>query len=103
MPELLSQELRGGWLGVGDAYQPLDALGIALGAYFLYTGATNKTPHWLTATLGGVMIYIHAQRFFYAPKDRAGLIRIAKALNLSPRDFNVVAAELKNAQTPSTT
>ena len=95
MPDLLKQELRSGWLGVGDAYQPLDALGIALGAYFLYAGATKKAPCWLTATLGGIMIFIHSQRFLYAPKDRAGLIRLAKALNLSQQDFNVIAAELE--------
>jgi len=96
---LLSQELRAGWLGVGDKYQPLDALGTALGAYFLYAGATNKAPDWLTAALGGVMIFIHTQRFFYAPKDRAGLIRLAKALNLSQRDFDVIKAELQKRNT----
>ncbi len=95
MNELLRQELRAGWLGLGEAYQPLDALGMALGAYFLYAGATKKAPCWLTATLGGVMVFIHAQRFLYAPKDRAGLIRLAKTLNLSQRDFEVIAAELK--------
>ena len=94
MTELMRQELRGGWLGVGDALQPLDALGMALGAYFLYAGATKKAPCWLTATLGGVMIFIHSQRFLYAPKDRAGLIRLAKSLKLQPRDFEVIAAEL---------
>ena len=95
MNELLRQELRAGWLGVGKAYQPIDGLGMALGAYFLYAGATKKAPCWLTATLGGVMIFIHAQRFLYAPKDRAGLIRLAKTLNLTQRDFDVIAAELK--------
>jgi hypothetical protein len=95
MTELLRQELRGGWLGVGKAYQPLDALGMALGAYFLYAGATKKAPDWLTATLGGVMIFIHAQRFLYAPKDRAGLIRLAKTLKLTQKDFDVIEQELK--------
>lgn len=90
----MRQELRGGWLGVGDAYQPLDALGIALGAYFLYAGATKKAPCWLTATLGGVMIYIHSQRFLYAPKDRAGLIRLAQSLKLQQKDFDVIRQEL---------
>ena len=94
MNDLLKQELRGGWIGVGDAYQPLDALGMALGAYFIYAGATNKAPNWLTAALGGVMIYIHTQRFFYAPTDRAGLIRLAKALDLTSKDFDIVRAEL---------
>ena len=97
MTELLRQELRGGWLGVGDAYQPLDALGMALGAYFLYAGATKKAPCWLTATLGGVMIFIHSQRFLYAPKDRSGLIRLAKSLDLTPLDFDVIKRELQNA------
>lgn len=96
MNELLRQELRAGWLGAGDKYQPLDLLGTALGAYFLYTGATGKTPRWLTASLGAVMIFIHTQRFFYAPKDRAGLIRLAKALNLTPKDFQVIQAQLQN-------
>ena len=95
MNELMRQELRGGWLGVGDAFQPLDALGMALGAYFLYAGATKKAPCWLTATLGGVMIFIHSQRFLYAPKDRAGLIRLAKTLKLSAQDFAVIQKELQ--------
>lgn len=95
MTELMQQELRGGWLGVSDAYQPLDALGMALGAYFLYAGATKKAPCWLTATLGGVMIFIHSQRFLYAPKDRAGLIRLAKALKLTQKDFAVIQQELQ--------
>ena len=94
MNDLLKQEFRGGWLGVPDAYQPLDFLGIALGAYFLYAGATNKAPNWLTAALGGVMIFIHSQRFFYAPRDRAGLIRIAKALDLTQQDLDFIRVEL---------
>ena len=94
MNDLLKQELRGGWIGVGDAYEPLDALGMALGAYFLYAGATNKAPNWLTAALGGIMIFIHTQRFFYAPRDRAGLIRLAKALDLTQKDFDAIQVEL---------
>lgn len=96
MDELLKQELRSGWLDAGNTYEPLDALGIALGAYFLYAGATDKAPNWLTATLGGIMVYIHAQRFFYAPKTRAGLIRLAKDLNLTQQDFDVIKVELQN-------
>lgn len=92
--ELLRQELRAGWLGVGDAYQPLDLLGAGLGAYFLYAGATGKAPKWLTATLGGLMIFIHTQRFLYAPKDRSGLIRLAKTLKLTQKDFDIIEREL---------
>lgn len=95
MNELLRQELRAGWLGVGETYQPLDFLGAALGAYFLYAGATNKAPNWLTAALGGVMIYIHTQRFFYAPKSRDGLIRLAKVLKLEQQDFDAIEVELR--------
>ena len=94
MSDLLKQELRGSWLGVADAYQPLDAAGAALGAFFLFAGATNKVPSWLVAALGSVMIFVHLQKFFYAPKDRAGLIRLAKALDLQPQDLDSIKQEI---------
>jgi hypothetical protein len=87
MTELLKQELRGGWLGIGDAYQPLDFLGVALGAYFIYAGASKKAAPVLTIGLGALMIYIHSRRFFYAPKSRDGLIRLLKQLDVTPQEL----------------
>lgn len=87
MPDLLRQELRGGWLDVGDAYQPLDFLGVALGAYFVFAGVTDKAPRALTVGLGALMIYIHSRRFLYAPKDRAGLVRLLKTLKVTPQEL----------------
>lgn len=87
MNELLKQELRGGWLDIGEPYQPLDALGIALGAYFIFAGATDRAPRWLTIGLGGVMVYIHSRRFFYAPRTREGLIRLLRHLDVTPAEL----------------
>lgn len=87
MDPLLKQELRGGWLGVGEAYQPLDFLGMALGAYFIFSGVSDRAPRWLTIGLGGVMIYIHSRRFFYAPKTREGLIRLLRDLDVTPQEL----------------
>lgn len=87
MDELLKQELRGGWLGVGEAYHPLDFLGVALGAYGIYAGLTGRAPRALTVGLGALMIYIHGQRFLYAPKDRAGLVRLLKSLDVTPAEL----------------
>lgn len=87
MNELVKQELRGGWLGVGEPFQPLDFFGAALGAYMIYTGATDRSPRWLTIGLGGVMIWIHTRRFFFAPKDRAGLIQLLRSLDVTPQEL----------------
>ena len=84
---LMKQELRGGWLGVGDAYQPIDFFGMALGAYSIYAGLSGRAPRALTAGLGALMIYIHSRRFFYAPKDRAGLVRLLQSLDITPAEL----------------
>ena len=87
MTELMQQELRGGWLGIGDAYQPLDFMGVALGAYAIYAGVTGKAPRALTVALGVGLVYIHSRRFLYAPKDRAGLVRLLQDLNVTPQEL----------------
>lgn len=87
MTDLMKQELRGGWLGVGDAYQPIDFFGIGLGAYFVFAGLTDRAPPALTVGLGALMMYIHSRRFFYAPKDRAGLIRLLQTLDVTPAEL----------------
>jgi hypothetical protein len=87
MSPLLEQELRGGWLGVPHRYHALDFLGIALGAYFIWAGATGRAPRWSLAALGGIMVYIHAQRFFFAPQSREGLIRLLDELRITPEEI----------------
>ena len=87
MTELMQQELRGGWLGIGDAFQPLDFMGVALGAYAIYAGLTGKAPRALTVALGAGLVYIHSRRFLYAPKDRAGLVRLLRDLNVTPQEL----------------
>lgn len=88
MNDLIKQDLRAGWLGIGTAYQPLDFLGVALGSYFVYQGVTHKAPDWLTVSLGAIMIYIHSQRFFYAPQTKDGLIKLLKTLNVSADEIS---------------
>lgn len=81
---MLEQEIRGGWLGVPEAFHPLDFLGVALGSYFAWQSWRDGRP--LGIALGGLMVYIHAQRFFMAPQDRAGLERLLASLGLDWTD-----------------
>ena len=88
MNELLQHELRGAWLGMPKAYTPMDALGVGMGAYFLWDGWNTQRPtSWLSISLGAVMIYIHAQRFYYAPQTKAGLTRLLNALEIDAQDL----------------
>ena len=81
----LKQELRGGWLGLPEAYTPYDLLGVGLGTYFFLAGLRGLTPgHGLTMGLGLLMIWIHGQRFLYAPQDREGLNRLLRSLDIIP-------------------
>ena len=82
MNALLKDELRGAWLGLPKAYTALDFFGMALGSYFLWAGATGKAPRWTVTAIGGVMFYIHMQRFFYVPQSRQGLVRLMRALDI---------------------
>jgi len=88
---IVKKEFRGGWLGLPEPFETIDLLGVALGSYFLYNGVTGKGPQWLTISLGAVMVYIHSQRFFYAPQSKEGLIRLLKQLEITPQE---IAGEL---------
>lgn len=94
MPELLRQEFRGGWLGIPEQFSAIDFLGAALGAYFIWAGATGRAPRWSLAALGGIMVYIHVQRFAYAPQTREGLINLLRALDVAPEELAPIAAQL---------
>lgn len=88
--ELLRAELRGAWLGVPQAYNLFDFTGAALGAYFIYSAVGKDkrfAPPWFTASLGVLMIFIHTQRFFYAPQTKEGLRRLLTALDIKPEDI----------------
>ncbi len=87
MNNLLKQELRGGWLDIGDKFQAIDFFGMALGSYFLWDGVTKKGPQWLTVSIGAIMIYIHSQRFYYAPKSQEGLKRLMRDLDITPEEL----------------
>lgn len=90
--ELLKAELRGGWLGVPEAYTAYDFLGFALGSYFIIDGVVQitaerkKKPNWWPIArigLGAIMFYIHTQRFFYAPQSKEGLQKLLTALDIN--------------------
>ena len=85
--QIVKDEFRGGWLGMPEPFEVIDLLGFSLGAYFTWAAVTKKGPDWLSIALGGIMMYIHSQRFFYAPKTRAGLINILNQLDLTPADI----------------
>ena len=90
----MATELRAGWLGITRRYEPLDFLGAALGSYFIYSGVTGKTPRWLTIALGATMVYIHTRRFFYAPKDMGGALRLMADVGVTPDELRKLAREL---------
>jgi len=93
MTEWQRYELRSGWFGMAEKFQPIDALGVALGSYFIYQGVTNRAPKWLTVSLGAIMIYIHATRFFIAPQDKQGLVKLLNAMDVTPAELE----SIKNA------
>lgn len=93
---LMTEELRGGWLNVPRAYTLFDLLGAGLGAYMVYMGIRDRGD-WqgrVAIGLGAVMIFIHTQRFFYAPQTAAGLSRLARAIDLDRADLARIAADL---------
>lgn len=90
---LLNQEHRGGWLGMPKKYTLLDFSGVALGSYMGYMGIRElqQSRSWqgyLALALGGVMIWIHVQRFFYAPQDQRGFIALARELDVTQTDLD---------------
>ena len=85
----MTGELRQGWLAVPEAYTPYDFLGAALGAYFLWDGVTGKGPNWMNIALGSIMVYIHTQRFFYAPQTQAGVERLLKSVGIKKEDLRL--------------
>ena len=88
MNDMMQQELRGAWLGMPRAYHLFDGLGMALGAWFVWNALDDpRKSAWVNIALGSVMIYIHSQRFFYAPQDRAGLDRLLSSLNVTRADL----------------
>lgn len=84
---MIKREMRGGWLGIPEPFEAIDFLGMALGGYFLYNGVTSKGPQWLTIGLGAIMVYIHSQRFFYAPQSKAGLVNLLKSLDVTAEEI----------------
>lgn len=84
MNKILQDELRGGWLGVPRQYTLFDFLGIALGGYILWAGVTRRAPDWSLTAIGTIMLYIHTQRFFYAPQTGEGLRSLVRAVGISP-------------------
>lgn len=85
--DILKHELRAGWLEVPEAYHPLDFIGAAMGSYVIYQGATGKGPDWVTIAIGTIMVYIHTQRFFYAPQSQGGVTNLFKALDIKREDI----------------
>lgn len=90
---LLTQEFRGGWLGMPLPYSIVDLAGAALGGYMTFMGIRElrRAENWqgiVAIGLGAVMIWIHTQRFFYAPQDQRGFIRLARELEITQADLD---------------
>lgn len=62
--QLREEEIRN-WIGTPARYQLLDFLGVGLGSYFLWEGWGRNN---FNVALGAIMIFIHSQRFLYAPQ-----------------------------------
>ena len=68
----IKREEVANWLGTPRKYQAIDFLGVGLGSYFLWealksSGKRTGVP-WINVGLGAIMVYIHSERFFYAPQ-----------------------------------
>jgi hypothetical protein len=94
-PDLLKDELRGGWLGVPRAFTLLDFAGAALGAYFIFAGVTGRVPRWTLTALGTIMVLVHLQKFFYAPQTREGLARLLRELDVTPNELHRIADQMR--------
>ena len=55
-------------IGRPEKWQVIDFIGIAYGAYFIWDGWSRPRPKVLNVMIGSTMVYIHAERFFYAPQ-----------------------------------
>lgn len=75
---LQKYELRSGWLGLPEPFHPLDLLGVAMGSAIIWS---------VPIALGGIMVFIHSQRFFHAPQTRDGLARLLKSLDVKASDL----------------
>lgn len=100
MNELLKDELRSGWLGIERPFQPLDFLGAALGAYFIWDAVTGKGDKWINVGLGSIMIFIHTKRFLFAPSDKEGLERLLKTLDVRPEEIAGYVPHIHTEQCP---
>jgi len=106
MNDLLNDEHRGGWLGMPRKYSVIDLGGAALGGYMIYMGTREmrRATGWqglLAVALGGVMIWIHTQRFFYAPQDQRGFIKLAQEMQLTQTDLDRIRPLLPPANVPA--
>lgn len=54
--------------GVPLRFQLIDGLGVLLGGWFIAETLRRPDPSWINVGLGAVMVYIHSERFFYAPQ-----------------------------------
>lgn len=105
MNDWLVQEHRGGWLGMPSRFSVLDLSGAGLGAFMGYLGVRElrRGQNWQGYTalaLGGVMIWIHTRRFFYAPQDQAGFIKLARAVNVTQADLDRLRPMLPPGSSP---
>ena len=87
MTELQKYELRSGWLGLPEPWHPLDLLGVAMGSAIIWSAVDKRAPDWVPIALGGIMVFIHTQRFFHAPQTRDGLARLLKSLDVKASDL----------------
>ena len=95
--ELQRQELRAGYLGIKRRYEPLDFLGVALGAFFIWDAvAKKKAPQWVPIALGSIMVYIHSRRFFYAPKDAGGALRLLRDVGVTSEELEQLRQKVAN-------
>lgn len=100
MSELSKYELRSGWLGLPEPWHPLDLIGVAMGAAIIWSAVDRRAPRWVPIALGGVMVFIHSQRFFHAPQTRDGLMRLLQSLDVTPAELAELAPQLARQVVP---
>lgn len=67
LAQIKAEEARN-FLGAPRKYQLIDFLGVGLGSYFIWETLRRPRPEWVNVALGAIMIYIHSERFVYAPQ-----------------------------------
>ncbi len=70
----ISNEEHRTLLGRPRKWQLLDFMGVAYGTYFIWESWTRRKPNLTNIMIATTMLYIHSERFFYAPQRKRDIV-----------------------------